>query len=122
MISTGLASAGYEYINIDAGYLTGSRDDAGKLAVDREKFPNGIRALSEYIHSKGLKLGVYTDIGQGSCGSGPGSYDHYEIDATTFAHDWEVDYLKVPPPYICVARVAAEVAVTGGLLRQVGES
>lgn len=52
-------------------------------------------ALSAYIHSRGLKFGMYTDIGNASCGKGPGSYGHYAADATTFATEWQIDALKV---------------------------
>jgi alpha-galactosidase len=58
MVSTGLAKAGYQYINVDAGYLTHTRDSTGKLVVNKEKFPSGMRALADHIHSRGLKLGV----------------------------------------------------------------
>eukprot|EP00040_Diaphanoeca_grandis_P029462 m.172584 g.172584 ORF g.172584 m.172584 type:complete len:478 (+) comp31695_c1_seq1:172-1605(+) len=95
MVSTGLAKIGYTYINVDAGYLTKQRDVNGKLVVDKTKFPSGMRHLSDYIHAKGLKLGVYTDLTAHSCGTGPGSYEHYDIDADTFANDWQADYLKV---------------------------
>ena len=97
MVDTGLAAAGFEYINVDAGYLTKTRNasDGNSLIVDSSRFPSGVRALSDYIHSKGLKLGVYTDLTAHSCGPGPGSFQHYERDAQTFAHDWQIDYLKV---------------------------
>ena len=78
------------------------------VQVDPSKFPRGLRFVADQLHGKGLKLGVYTDIGQGSCGTaphcgawfigtgkGPGSYGHYDLDAATIAHDWTADYLKV---------------------------
>eukprot|EP00041_Stephanoeca_diplocostata_P035881 m.1281395 g.1281395 ORF g.1281395 m.1281395 type:complete len:359 (-) comp24771_c0_seq2:6553-7629(-) len=96
MVETGLSKVGYTYINIDAGYLLHTRDaKTNKLQVNSALFPSGMRALADYIHSKGLKLGVYTDLTDRSCGPGPGSYGYYDIDAETFAHDWQVDYLKV---------------------------
>ena len=69
MVSTGLAKVGYEYINIDAGYLTRPRDSSERLRVNSQKFPSGIKHLADQIHAKGLKLGVYTDLGVGSCGT-----------------------------------------------------
>eukprot|EP00656_Telonema_subtile_P031596 TRINITY_DN3456_c0_g1_i1.p1 TRINITY_DN3456_c0_g1~~TRINITY_DN3456_c0_g1_i1.p1 ORF type:complete len:446 (+),score=71.67 TRINITY_DN3456_c0_g1_i1:145-1482(+) len=96
MVATGLAGLGFEYVNIDAGYLLPTRHPTtSKLQVDPSKFPRGLRFVADQLHSKGLKLGVYTDIGQGSCGKGPGSYGHYDLDAATIAHDWTADYLKV---------------------------
>ena len=96
MIKLGLHSAGYTYINIDVGYLTPNRNSTtNELIVNADKFPNGIRSLSDYVHSLGLKLGVYTDLGNKSCGTGPGSLGYYTTDANTFAKDWQIDYLKV---------------------------
>eukprot|EP01084_Bolivina_argentea_P019076 35491_1 len=95
-ISLGLNKVGYEYINIDAGYLTKNRNTTTKeLIVNSDKFPHGMRYLSDYIHSLGLKLGIYTDLSNISCGLGPGSFNHYDIDAKTFINDWNVDYIKV---------------------------
>eukprot|EP01084_Bolivina_argentea_P266597 452203_1 len=96
VIKLGVHEAGYTYINIDAGYLTKKRNATTKeLIVNPDKFPHGIRYISDYLHSLGLKLGVYTDLGNRSCGSGPGSLGYYDIDANTFANEWQVDYLKV---------------------------
>ena len=109
MVSTGLSKVGYEYINIDAGYLTHQRHPGTKkLVVNKEKFPSGIRKIADHVHSLGLKLGVYTDLTTSSCGAGPGSGGHYEIDAATFAHDWQAVRagLQLPlssslPPLLC---------------------
>ena len=96
MVSTGLRDVGYEYINVDAGYLQHDRDPTtGKLVVNKARFPSGMRKLADYIHSKKLKLGVYTDLTDRSCGPGPGSGGHYSLDAKTFALEWDADYLKV---------------------------
>ncbi len=92
-ISTGLKDAGYEYINLD-DYWQGSRDSAtGLLSPHPERFPSGIKALSDYVHSRGLKLGIYSDAGTMTCGDQPGSYTYEEKDAKTFA-EWGIDYLK----------------------------
>ena len=82
-------------VNIDAGSLQRTRGPNGKLAPDPAKFPRGFRYLSDRLHRMGLRFGVYTDISDGSCGTGPGSKGHYAADAATFAHDWQIDYLKV---------------------------
>lgn len=96
MVLTGLRDVGYEYINVDAGYLQRERNvTTGQLVVNKDRFPSGMRSLADYIHSKGLKLGVYTDLTDHSCGPGPGSGGHYSLDAKTFALEWDADYLKV---------------------------
>eukprot|EP00042_Codosiga_hollandica_P028613 m.151372 g.151372 ORF g.151372 m.151372 type:complete len:529 (+) comp52822_c0_seq4:148-1734(+) len=94
MHQNNMLSFGYEYINIDAGYLLDTRDSSGNLVVNPVTFPYGMANLSDYVHSLGFKLGVYTDLGSGSCGSGPGSFGAYPKDAAAFAN-WGVDYLKV---------------------------
>jgi hypothetical protein len=95
LVSTGLAEVGFKTLNIDAGYLIHERHPlTDELQVNATKFPHGMRPLADYLNSRGLGLGVYTDHGNGSCGYGPGSYGHYDTDAQTFAN-WHVDYLKV---------------------------
>ncbi len=93
MVSSGLKDVGYTYIVID-DYWHGGRDSvSGMLYADPEKFPNGIKALADYVHSKGLKFGIYSDAGTQTCGEMPGSYGYEEKDAKLFA-EWGVDYLK----------------------------
>jgi len=92
-VSTGLKAAGYQYVNIDDCWLTHSRDADGKLVPDPVKFPDGIKGTADYVHSKGLKLGIYEDSGTLTCAGYPGSLGHEQVDAQTFA-DWGVDYLK----------------------------
>ena len=95
LVSTGLAKLGYRYVNIDAGSFTGDRDKTtGKILPNAKKYPRGMRWLSDQLHAKGLMFGVYTDISLHTCG-GSGSMGHYKLDAETYAHDWQVDYLKV---------------------------
>ena len=91
-ISKGLKAAGYEYIVID-DHWHGGRGENGRLFPDPEKFPQGMRVVADYIHERGLKFGLYSDAGSRTCGGRPGSQDHEEVDANTFA-DWGVDYLK----------------------------
>ena len=92
LIDTGLAKAGYNYVNLDNCWQS-SRDSSGKIVVDSKAFPNGIKPLIDYAHSKGLKFGLYSDAGYKTCAGRPGSLGYEEIDAKTYA-EWEVDYLK----------------------------
>ena len=92
-ITTGLKDAGYNYINLD-DYWQGGRDSAtGLLYPHPKRFPSGIKALSDYVHSRGLKLGIYSDAGTMTCGDQPGSFGYEEKDAKIFA-EWGIDYLK----------------------------
>jgi alpha-galactosidase len=91
-VSSGLKAAGYKYVNIDDCWMTHTRVD-GKLVPDPVKFPDGIRGTADYVHSLGLKLGIYEDAGTATCAGYPGSLGHEQTDAQTFA-DWGVDYLK----------------------------
>ena len=92
MATNGMKDAGYRYINIDDCWQ-GPRDSGGVIHEDPVKFPSGIKALATYVHSKGLKLGIYSDVGPETCGGRPGSLGHELQDAQTYAH-WGVDYLK----------------------------
>ncbi|KAI3858292.1 hypothetical protein MKW92_045087 [Papaver armeniacum] len=94
MVSTGLAAVGYNYINLDDCWGELNRDSQGNLVPKASAFPSGIKALADYVHSKGLKLGIYSDAGVFTCSKQmPGSLGHEEQDAKTFA-SWGVDYLK----------------------------
>ena len=90
LAGSGLAKAGYVYVNIDDGW-EGGRDAAGNI-VPNAKFPN-MKALADYVHSRGLKLGLYSSPGPLTCGGYEGSFGHEDQDARTFA-SWGVDYLK----------------------------
>ena len=92
MVSTGMSKLGYEYIVID-DYWQISRKADGTIVADSTKFPSGIKSLADYIHSKGLKFGIYSDGGRLTCGGRPGSHGYEEIDAKTYA-SWGVDYVK----------------------------
>lgn len=93
MIDLGLKDAGYEYVVIDDCWSAKQRDENGRLVPDPEKFPNGIRPIADYVHSKGLKFGMHICAGTHTCSGHPGSFEHEFDDAKTFA-EWEVDYLK----------------------------
>lgn len=92
MVDLGLVDAGYVYLNLDDGWH-GERDANGFIHEDLEKFPSGIKALADYLHSKGLKLGIYSDAGDFTCACYSGSRGHEYQDAITYAA-WGVDYLK----------------------------
>ncbi|XP_030553302.1 alpha-galactosidase-like isoform X2 [Rhodamnia argentea] len=94
IVSSGLAALGYEYVNLDDCWAELNRDSQGNLVSKASAFPSGIKALADYVHSKGLKLGIYSDAGSQTCSrTMPGSLGHEEQDAKTFA-SWGVDYLK----------------------------
>ncbi|MCX0242439.1 NPCBM/NEW2 domain-containing protein [Streptomyces drozdowiczii] len=94
-VEKGLKDAGYEYVNLDDCWAVPERDAEGKLVADPVRFPHGIKAVADYVHAKGLKLGIYTSAGTRTCDSVgiPGALGHEFSDARQFA-DWGVDYLK----------------------------
>lgn len=103
MVSSGLASAGYKYLNIDDGFFNGRYSDGG-LRLDTLKFPHKMKYVADYIHSKGLKAGYYTDAGANTCGAqwngqtggiGGGLYGHDQQDIDTIFRSWGFDFLKV---------------------------
>ncbi len=89
----GFKEAGYEYIVLDDGWMAKERDDNGNLIADPEKFPSGMKALADYIHSKGLKFGLYNCAGSKTCAGYPGSRGYEYQDARAYA-SWDVDFLK----------------------------
>lgn len=102
MHTSGLQEAGYRYINIDDGYWQGRGKD-GNLRLNMQRFPSGMRSLVDYIHSLGLKAGIYTDAGDNTCGSGNrqawglgvGFAGHEEQDCQLYFRDWDFDFIKV---------------------------
>ncbi len=93
MVSSGMAAAGYQYVNIDDCWSTKSRNSNGDLVPDPQKFPNGIKAVADYVHSKGLKLGIYSSAGLTTCAGYPASLGNERRDAALWA-SWGIDYLK----------------------------
>ena len=103
MIDRGLSDAGYSYLNIDDGFF-GGRDEQGNILSHPERFPDGMKVLADYIHSKGLKAGIYSDAGINTCASywdkdtigvGMGLYGHDVQDLNLFLNTWGYDFLKV---------------------------
>ncbi|XP_023253795.1 alpha-galactosidase A isoform X2 [Seriola lalandi dorsalis] len=99
MVKEGWKEAGYEYVCVDDCWPSHQRDAQGRLLADPKRFPGGIKKLADYVHSKGLKLGIYADVGKNTCAGYPGSLGYYETDAQTFA-DWHVDLLKFDGCYM----------------------
>ncbi len=103
MVSSGMADVGYSYINIDDGFF-GGRDAQGDLLVHPERFPNGMKVVADYIHSKGLKAGIYSDAGINTCAShwdkdtigvGSGLMGHDRKDLKLMLNEWNYDFIKV---------------------------
>ena len=103
MVSKGLQNAGYTFVNIDDGFFHG-RDASGKLLCNSTKFPNGMRVVADYIHSKGLKAGIYSDGGVHTCayqydndtfGKEAGMRNHEEQDANLYFIEWNYDFIKL---------------------------
>jgi alpha-galactosidase len=92
IVTSGMKDAGYQYVVIDDCWQVG-RDAEGKILPDPQRFPEGMKALGDSIHAKGLKFGIYSDAGTKTCGGRPGSFGHEEQDARRYAA-WGVDYLK----------------------------
>src|ERR1051325_59333 len=92
MVSSGLRDAGSQYVVIDDCWQV-ARDVRGRLVADSVRFPGGMKPLADYVHSRGLKFGLYTDAGRRTCQGLPGTYGSEDMDARTFA-EWGVDYVK----------------------------
>lgn len=93
MVKSGLADCGYKYVNIDDCWQASSRDANGRLQCDKVNFPSGIKALADYVNSRGVKLGIYSSNGTHTCEDYPASLRHERIDAETFAQ-WGIEYFK----------------------------
>ncbi|MBO0863509.1 MAG: alpha-galactosidase [Mycobacterium sp.] len=95
IVSSGMKADGYDYVNLDGGWDLLQRSADGQLQPDPAKFPDGIKPVADYVHSLGLKFGIYTAVGTTNCaGTSAASFGHYQQDVDTFA-SWGVDYVKV---------------------------
>lgn len=122
LVSSGLAAAGYNCVNLDDGWMAAERDANGDLTGDTAKFPHGMAWLAGQIHALGLRFGLYTAIGTRTCQSLPASWGHYDQDAKAFA-SWGVDFVKVDdcgglPPSTSPAALAEHFREFGACLRQ----
>jgi alpha-galactosidase len=115
MVSTGMQDAGYQYINIDDGWEAG-RDQTGHIQANA-RFPD-MKGLADYVHGKGLKLGIYSSPGFRTCAGFEGSLNHEADDARTFAA-WGIDYLKYD---WCTAPLAYEVSQMRAAYQKMGEA
>lgn len=118
MVASGMKAAGYQYIVIDDCWQK-SRDADGNIQADPERFPSGIKALADYVHSKGLKFGLYSDAGALTCGGRPGSAGHEFQDARQYAK-WGVDYLKYDWCYTGPRNPEAAYTIMAKALRESG--
>jgi alpha-galactosidase len=84
LVSSGLASKGYTYLNLDDCWQMSRDSQTGRIQEDTKNFPSGIKALSDYVHSKGLKFGLYSSAGTKTCQGRPGGLDFEEIDAKVY--------------------------------------
>ncbi|XP_076446682.1 alpha-N-acetylgalactosaminidase-like [Babylonia areolata] len=119
MVSDGYRDAGYVYVNIDDCWPLKQRDSKGRLVPDPARFPSGMKALADYMHSRGLKLGIYSDMGTETCGGYPGSKFYLEEDAQTFA-DWGIDSLKLDGCYSTTDDFAEGYPIMGFFLNKTG--
>ncbi|KJE94117.1 alpha-N-acetylgalactosaminidase [Capsaspora owczarzaki ATCC 30864] len=94
MVSGGYLAAGYDTIIMDDCWMSTSRLANGTLLADPVRFPNGVKGLADYVHSKGLKMGIYQDYGTNTCGGYPGIYGYIDIDTRDYA-SWGIDYVKM---------------------------
>lgn len=95
MVEQGLLELGYNYVALDDCWSAKTRDSEGNLQHDKSRFPNGMKHVADYVHSKNMFFGLYTSVGEKTCkGDRPGSYGHYEQDAKTLA-SWGVDMVKM---------------------------
>uniref|UniRef100_A0A158R5H7 Alpha-galactosidase n=1 Tax=Syphacia muris TaxID=451379 RepID=A0A158R5H7_9BILA len=119
LIEDGYAQVGYNTIHIDDCWMEQQRDIYGRLIADRQRFPSGIAALADYMHRRGLKLGIYGDYGTKTCAGYPGSLNYLKMDADTFA-SWNVDYLKLDGCNVDIRRMPQGYPEMGRLLNMTG--
>eukprot|EP01060_Flectonema_neradi_P037935 TRINITY_DN779_c5_g1_i1.p1 TRINITY_DN779_c5_g1~~TRINITY_DN779_c5_g1_i1.p1 ORF type:complete len:404 (+),score=84.65 TRINITY_DN779_c5_g1_i1:68-1279(+) len=101
LVSNGMRDAGYEYINVDGGWWNGSdtgvitRNESGFTTYNRQKYPHGIKNVIDYIHSKGMKYGHYTDAGTAACNHDAPMSEYYEHQDVALFVSWNIDYIKI---------------------------
>lgn len=119
LVSEGYADLGYKYVIVDDCWLSKNRSADGKLEADKTRFPSGIKALSDYVHSKGLKFGLYQDWGEKTCAGYPGVLGNEESAIKQFV-EWEVDYIKLDGCYSNVRDMDRGYVEFGKLLNKTG--
>src|SRR3984885_13227439 len=93
IVASGMKDAGYTYLVLDDGWMAMERDNNGNLVPDPQKFPHGMKVVSDYVHSKGLKFGLYNCAGTKTCAGYPGTRGYEYQDARLYT-SWDIDYLK----------------------------
>uniref|UniRef100_A0A914VZT5 Alpha-galactosidase n=1 Tax=Plectus sambesii TaxID=2011161 RepID=A0A914VZT5_9BILA len=121
LVEDGYKDVGYNSIHIDDCWLEMNRSADGKLVADRVRFQSGILALSNYMHERGLKLGLYEDYGTKTCAGYPGSYGYMEMDANTFA-EWGVDYFKFDGCYMDAEKIPQGYKEMSAWINKTGHS
>ncbi|KAK7097343.1 alpha-N-acetylgalactosaminidase-like [Littorina saxatilis] len=119
LVSDGYRDAGYVYVNIDDCWSALERDKDGTLQADPERFPSGIKFLADYMHKRGLKLGIYGDMGTKTCGGYPGSKFFMESDAMSFA-EWGVDSFKMDGCFSTATEFPISYPIMGQWLNRTG--
>lgn len=122
LVEGGYLAAGYDQVSIDDCWEDVSgRDSNGMLVPDSSRFPSGMKALGDYMHSKGVRFGTYSDEGTKTCGGYPGTKDHEDDDAKTFA-SWGVDYLKLDGCYNDQSGYVTGYPAAGAALQATGRN
>jgi alpha-galactosidase len=124
LVSSGMKAAGYTYVNLDGGWALPARNAQGDLQPNPHLFPQGIAPVARYVHSLGLRFGIYTSAGTKNCaGTSAGSYGHYQQDAQLFA-SWGVDYVKLDWCYVPFQdyRAMSHQQVSQSLASEMGEA
>ncbi|XP_052743823.1 alpha-N-acetylgalactosaminidase isoform X2 [Bicyclus anynana] len=119
MLSEGYLDAGYNYVGIDDCWLEKTRDKRNRLVPDRERFPNGMKAIGDYLHNKGFKFALYQDYGNKTCMGYPGVLGYEAIDVQTFA-EWDVDYIKLDGCYVDISKMDTGYPYFGKLMNESG--
>lgn len=123
LLEHGFQAAGYVYVNIDDCWSAPERSNVtGKLVEDLARFPHGLLNLSRTLHSWDLKLGLYGDIGTQTCVGYPGFEGHFELDAQTLAHDFEIDSIKVDACHANESNFNVTYPAFGKALNQTGRA
>jgi alpha-N-acetylgalactosaminidase len=122
LVEDGYAAAGYKYVNIDDCWMNNERSADGKLYANSTRFPNGIKHLADYMHERGLKLGIYQDYGTATCAGYPGLLpNHIETDIQTYA-EWGIDMLKVDGCHANISTMATGYPKIGSIIDKVGRN
>ncbi|XP_026495423.2 alpha-N-acetylgalactosaminidase [Vanessa tameamea] len=119
MVDEGFLEAGYNYVGIDDCWLEKERDAQGHLVPDRKRFPNGMKAIADYLHDRGFKFALYQDYGTKTCMGYPGVLGHEARDIQSFVN-WDVDYIKLDGCYVDKAKMDEGYPYFGKLLNDSG--